>query len=163
MVLNLFQRVAIFASLLLFIVGCEYEPTVDLPAQASNKKGDTKQKEPNAPKRKELAASQLGETKEARAFIADRKFSIYTEDISKDELETFVDDCYSAGATEVIFAGIEKLGALRSSSWLVIKLPDDAAARGKVVEVFNELYSKYMFQDSPGEDRGQTYLDVGLD
>lgn len=107
-----------------------------------------------------LTAADLDEHEEARAFLSGGG-TVWSEGPDVAELEQLIERLYAAGAKRVLFAGIEEMDDVRISAWLVTELPT-GPARAEVFRVFNAAHAEYLGAPAV-PDRGQSYLDVGLD
>ncbi len=72
------------------------------------------------------------------------------------EVAQFVEDFYSAGATQVFIGDIEEEGGNFYGGSLLVVLPKDPGVRAKLFEV--ESRADTAFQDDPVKDSGQKYL-----
>ncbi len=111
-----------------------------------------------APEATALTAEDLGTTAEARAYMADHGM-VWSEGLTLAQVKSLVDAVYGAGAPEVVFARIEKLGGRDVSAWLVVKLP--RTGRKAIFSAFNKALRKY--GGTQATDTGQDYLDLPLD
>ncbi len=112
-----------------------------------------------APEGTALTAKDLGTTVEARAYIANHGM-VWSEGLTIAEVNSLIAAVYAAGAPEVLFASIEKLGGRDVSAWLVVKLP--RTGREAIFKAFNRTLRKYQ-HGTQATDTGQDYLDLVLD
>lgn len=101
-----------------------------------------------------------GTTKaEAREWMKQPKHVFFKADPK--QVGQFVEDFYSAGATQVLIADIEEHDGVQYGESLLVVLPKDKAARTKVFEV--GARADTAFEDDPVSDQGQKYFYNGLD
>jgi hypothetical protein len=76
------------------------------------------------------------------------------------EVSRFVEEFYSAGATQVFIADIEEHEGKLFGEALLVVLPQDAPARAKLFEIGARAAAT--FQNDPVTDKGQKYLYYSL-
>lgn len=96
---------------------------------------------------------------EARQWMKQPKHIFFKADAK--QVAQFVEDFYSAGATQVLIADIEEEEGNQYGESLLVVLPKDPAIRAKLFEV--EARADTAFQDDPVSDKGQKYLYNSLD
>jgi len=102
----------------------------------------------------------LASSQEARDFLYCESCRLWAEDISRDALEAWIERLYAAGASQVLFAGIEQIGRLRVSALLVVELPAEGSRRARVFEIWNQGLPALA---PPAADSGQGHVYLGLD
>jgi hypothetical protein len=76
------------------------------------------------------------------------------------EVGRFVEEFYSAGASQVFIADIEEHEGKQFGEALLVVLPKDASARGRLFDVGARAATA--FQNDPVSDKGQKYLYYSL-
>ncbi len=137
-----------------FVVGCsdEKSATVDTDEQSDDsviakidKHGD------------EIMASST--KAEARDWMKQKAHIFFKADPK--QVGQFVEDFYRAGASRVLIGDIETHESTEYGESLLVVLPKDAAARGKLFEVNSRAQTA--FQNDPVSDKKQRYLYYSLD
>jgi hypothetical protein len=96
---------------------------------------------------------------EARAWLAQPHHSTFK--VSHDLAEQTVDDFYSAGATNVWVAGVENIDISQVAAEIIVQIPTDPAARGRVFDVMREVDKNS--DEEPTKDLGQMYFVISCD
>jgi dsDNA-binding SOS-regulon protein len=96
---------------------------------------------------------------EARAWMKQPKHVFFKADAR--QVAKFVEDFYSAGATQVLVCDIEEEEGNQYGEALLVVLPKDKDARTKIFEVGSRADAAY--QNDPTTDKGQKYLYYSLD
>lgn len=97
---------------------------------------------------------------EARQFFADPNCEVTTYSFPPDFLKTFVDELYEAGAKTVLFARVQEFEGKKYSSWFIVELPQDAAAKKSCIEAWNQNFEGTDFEGDLEDDAD--FVDVML-
>ena len=108
------------------------------------------------------AEPDLGIYEEARRFLRDPGAQVWSEDIPLDALIDLVNDCYHAGAEEVVFAGIDEFNGMRVSAWLAVRLPEAGTERVALLRAFEAFVTRYDASYA-ARDEGQRSVEPALD
>lgn len=106
-----------------------------------------------------ITLADLGTTEEARTFLASG--SVWSEDLSPNDLRALIDELYAAGAPRVVFGDIEPIESQRVSALLAVEMPADAAARRRVLAAYNRAWTAQ--GEYVEKDTGQSWLTLSLD
>jgi hypothetical protein len=96
---------------------------------------------------------------EARAWMKQPKHVFFKADAK--QVGQFVEDFYSAGATQVFIADIEEEEGSQYGEALLVVLPKEKDARAKLFDIGARADAAY--QNDPTTDKGQKYLYYSLD
>ena len=96
---------------------------------------------------------------EARVWMKQRSHIFFKAEPK--EVAQFVEDFYSAGATQVLIAEIEEHEGTQYGEALLVVLPKDKASRQKLFLVGEKADTA--FQNDPVSEKGQKYLYYSLD
>jgi hypothetical protein len=77
------------------------------------------------------------------------------------EVQTLIDALYEAGAVNVWFTGIERIGSNNVSASIAVELPAALEARARVFAVEAEFIGQAEYE--PTADVGQHYLEIAFD
>jgi hypothetical protein len=117
---------------------------------------DDEKKDPLAIAREvdKLATDDLGKSKiDAKQWLADEKHGTF--DAQKSEILQFTNDVLAAGAAGVWVSEPEEYEGKQIIDHIYIQLPADAAARKKIIEIYNKRNEG---EQDPEKDVGQKYL-----
>jgi hypothetical protein len=102
---------------------------------------------------------------EARSWLGNHRKNPHRNigEMSHDDSKSLVERMYELGAKQVIVSeiGASPGGEYESTDNLVVKLPEDKAARASLFDLANEHTMRMGFE--PGDDYGQEYLFVWFD
>ena len=84
-------------------------------------------------------------------------------ELDREESLSLADEIYKAGAAHVYAIEIEEHPEGSCSGKLITELPDDAAARQRVLAWAGKVASQQGFGDDPDTDAGQRYVFSMLD
>lgn len=96
---------------------------------------------------------------EAREWLKDSAHTFFKE--NRQQIAQFIEDYYAAGSSAVYIVDSETHEGHVFGGALLVVLPKDGAARGKVFEVNNKVVP--VFDEDPVADEGQKYLIHGFD
>ena len=108
-----------------------------------------------------LTAKSFEPSMEAKQFFADPKCVVWNEGFPLDELKTFTNDLYAAGASKVLFAELSEIEGKQVSARYAVELPKDKARRDRCIAVWNKTFKDSDFEYDAKS--GQDYLDMTMD
>jgi hypothetical protein len=74
-------------------------------------------------------------------------------------VQGLIDGLYAAGATDVWFIGIERIGSRNVSASIAVELPGDPAARARILRTEADFWQ----EPEANPDHGQRYLAISFD
>lgn len=96
---------------------------------------------------------------EAREWMKQPKHVFFKAEAK--QVGKFVEDFYTAGATQVLICDIEENEGTQYGEALLVVLPKDKDARAKLFDIGSRADAAY--QNDPTTDKGQKYLYYSLD
>lgn len=100
-----------------------------------------------------------GKAVEAREWLAPAQKNHAGFKVSVAAMRELTEKFYKAGAKKVWAANMETMGQMEVCAQLIVEMPTDTAARRAVIDIDDKLNE----EEQPSADKGNKYLEVGLD